>query len=65
MAEKKKTKKRVQVNGKAGSGMTINMSGLAKMDEALREVGVKIRLEPLKRSGKPKSSMKKVVKGRK
>lgn len=32
----KKFKPRVQVNGKAGSGKTINRSGLAKADQQLR-----------------------------
>ena len=38
--KKKATSKRVQVNGKAGSGRTTNMSGLANPDEQLREVGI-------------------------
>lgn len=39
MAGKRKTTSRVQTNGKAGSGKTINMSGLARVDEFLREKG--------------------------
>lgn len=39
MATKKKATSRVQRNGKAGSGTTVNMAGLARVDEFLREKG--------------------------
>ena len=42
--EKKSMPGRVQVNGKAGMGRTTNMSGLAKLDEALREVGINVKV---------------------
>lgn len=44
MTTRKKATSRVQVNGKAGSGRTINMSGLARVDEFLRENGIDIKV---------------------
>jgi len=52
-APKKKSAKdsRFQVNGKAGVGKTLNMSGLAKLDEMLREIGVDVKVS-MKKSKK-------------
>lgn len=44
MAKKGNGSARVQFNGKAGSGLTINVSGIPKLDEILREMGLKPKL---------------------
>ena len=58
----KKLKERVQVNGKAGSGKTINMSGLPQIDEILREKGFKIKLEPFKANKEKKAVKRRIMK---
>jgi hypothetical protein len=59
----KKPKKRRQVDGSAGQGTTVNMSGLAKLDEALRERGVNLKFSfskpPVKLKRQANADMKK------
>ena len=66
MGKKGNGSARIQFNGKAGSGLTINVSGLPKLDEVLREMGLKPRLKDIEdkegRLAKGKKRVKTAVK---
>ena len=57
--KKKKVSSRKSVNGKAGSGKTLNMSGMAKADEFLREMGADPKIKMVKKAAKKKVASKK------
>lgn len=69
MGRKRNGSPRVQSNGKAGSGLTINVSGLPKLDELLREMGLKPRLKNVEnkqgRLANGTSGIKKAIKKKK